>query len=109
MRNTTEGTRKILLEGIERIAVNIGSAAGLPEDMLPELIVSEESVPPNINDARLARRLKVAWEEAMGADALFEEQPEGMGAGDFPLYSIDPRIPSVFWRVGGTPSSTAPA
>jgi hippurate hydrolase len=103
VRNTNEETRKILLEGIERIAVNIGRAAGLPEDMLPEVIVSEESVPPNINDAQLARRLTLAWEEAMGADALFEEQPEGMGAEDFPLFSIDPGIPSVFWRVGGTP------
>ncbi len=103
VRNTNEDTREILLEGIERIAVNIGRAAGLPEDKLPEVIVSEESVPPTVNDTQLARRLKVAWEEAMGADALIEEPPEGMGAEDFPLFTVDPDITSVYWGIGGTP------
>ena len=91
--------------GIERIAVNIGRAAGLPEDKLPEVIVSEERVSPTVNDAQLARRLKVAWEEAMGADALDEQPPEGMGAEDFPLFTVDPDIPSVYWGIGGTPQA----
>ncbi len=103
VRNTNSETREILLEGIERIAVNIGRAAGLPEDKLPEVIVSNESVPPTVNDPQLARRLKVAWEEAMGSDALFEEPPEGMGAEDFPLFTVDPDITSVYWGIGGTP------
>jgi hippurate hydrolase len=105
VRNTNDETRKILLEGIERIAINVGRAAGLPEDKLPEVIVSEESVPPNVNDANLARRLKVAWAESMGDDAILEEQPSGMGAEDFPLFSRDPSIPSMFWSVGGTPQA----
>jgi hippurate hydrolase len=103
VRNTNEETREILLKGIERIAVNVGRAAGLPEDKLPEVIVSEESVPPTINDAQLARRLKIAWEEAMGEDALYEEPPEGMGAEDFPLFTVNPDITSVYWGIGGTP------
>jgi hippurate hydrolase len=103
VRNTNEETRKILLEGIERIAVNVGRAAGLPEDKLPEVIVSEESVPPTVNDAPLARRLKMAWEEALGAEALFEEPPQGMGAEDFPLFTVNPNITSVYWGIGGTP------
>ena len=103
VRNTNEETRDILLNGIERIAVNIGRAAGLPEDMLPEVIVSSESVPPTTNDAQLTRRLKLAWSEAMGEDVLYEETPEGMGAEDFPLLTVDPDIPSVYWGIGGTP------
>lgn len=103
VRNTNEETREILLDGIERIAVNVGRAAGLPEDKLPEVIVSNESVPPTLNDPQLARRLKVAWEEAMGADALFEQPPEGMGAEDFPIFTVDPDIASVYWGIGGTP------
>ncbi len=103
VRNTNEETREILLSGIERIAVNIGRAAGLPEDKLPEVIVSEESVPPTINNAILARRLKMAWVEAMGDDALFEEPMEGMGAEDFPFFTVDPEIQAVYWGIGGTP------
>ena len=102
VRNTNEETREILLSGIERIAVNIGRAAGLPEDKLPEVIVSEESVPPTINDAILARRLKMAWAEAMGDDALFEEPLMGMGAEDFPFFTVDPDIQAVYWGIGGT-------
>lgn len=103
VRNTNLETRDILLKGIERIAVNVGRAAGLPEDKLPEVIVSEESVPPTINNAQLARRLKIAWSEAMGDDALHEEPPKGMGAEDFPIFTLDPEIPSVYWGIGGTP------
>ena len=58
VRNTNEETRQILLSGIERVALNIGRAAGLPEDKLPEVIISDESVPPTINTAPLARRLR---------------------------------------------------
>ncbi len=105
VRNTNEKTRKILLDGIERIAVNAGRMAGLPEDKLPEVIVSEESVPPTLNDVMLARRLKMAWSEAMGDDALFEQPPEGMGAEDFPMFTVDPDIKSVYWGIGGTPQA----
>ena len=103
VRNTNEETRQILLAGIQRVAVNIGRAAGLPEDKLPEVIISAESVPPTVNTAPLARRLKLAWSESMGEDALFEEPPEGMGAEDFPIFTDDPDIPSVYWGIGGTP------
>ena len=105
VRNTNDQTRKILLQGIERIAVNVGRMAGLPEDKLPEVIVSEESVPPTINDVQLARRLKIAWSEAMGDDALYEIPPEGMGAEDFPFFTVDPDITSVYWGIGGTPQA----
>jgi hippurate hydrolase len=69
VRNTSVETRELLLNGIKRIAVNMGRVAGLPEDKLPEVIISNESVPPTINDAALARRLKQAWTESMGDDA----------------------------------------
>ncbi len=105
VRNTNDQTRKILLQGIERIAVNVGRMAGLPEDKLPEVIVSEESVPPTTNDVQLARRLKIAWSEAMGDDALYENPPEGMGAEDFPFFTVDPDITSVYWGIGGTPQT----
>jgi len=103
VRNTSEETRRILLEGIERIAVNMGRVAGLPEDRLPEVIVSEESVPPTINDPPLARRLKAVWTEHLGADQVISEESKGMGAEDFPFFTVDPDIPSVYWSVGGTP------
>ena len=103
VRNTNLETREILPRGIERIAINAGRMAGLSEDMLPEVIFSKESVPPTINDAALARRLKIAWAREMGDDALFDEPQSGMGAEDFPYFTTDPAITSVYWGIGGTP------
>ena len=105
VRNTNEETRKILLEGIERIAVNIGRAAGLPEDKLPEVIISNESVPPTVNDAELARQLRGAWIDALGEDKMHVSPPEGMGAEDFPFFTVNPDIRSVYWSIGGTPQA----
>ena len=105
VRNTNAETRQILLEGIQRIAVNMGRVAGLPEDKLPEVIISEESVPPTNNTAALARRLKSAWNDEIGADAVIESPTKGMGAEDFPIFTVDPDIPSVYWAIGGTPQA----
>ena len=105
VRNTSLETRAILLDGIRRIAENMGRVAGLPDDKLPEVIVSEESVPPTINDAALARRLKGAWTNAMGEDKVIDKPTKGMGAEDFPFFTLDPQIRSVYWAIGGTPQA----
>lgn len=103
VRNTSTETRKILLEGIQRIAENMGRVAGLPEDKLPEVIISQESVPPTINDAALARQLKAAWNESIGEPRVVDIPTRGMGAEDFPFFTVDPSIRSVYWAIGGTP------
>ncbi len=103
VRNTNEHTRKVLLDGITRIAENMGRVAGLPDDKLPEVIISNESVPPVVNDAPLVRRLREAWTDAMGGDAVVDIPTKGMGAEDFPFFTQDPDISSVYWSVGGTP------
>lgn len=103
VRNTSEKTRKILLDGIVRIAENMGRVAGLPEDKLPEVIISNESVPPVVNDAALVRRLRSAWVDGMGEAAVVDIPTKGMGAEDFPFFTQDPEISSVYWAIGGTP------
>lgn len=103
VRNTSPETRKLLLDGIVRIAENMGRVAGLPEDKLPEVIISNESVPPVVNDASLVRRLRAAWVEGMGDDAVVDIPTKGMGAEDFPFFTQDPEISSVYWAIGGTP------
>ena len=105
VRNTSPEARDILLNGIRRIAENMGRVAGLPEDKLPEVIISEESVPPTVNDADLARRLRGAWETSLGASRVVDIPTKGMGAEDFPFFTIDPEISSVYWVIGGTPQA----
>ncbi len=107
VRNTSPETRELLLEGIERISKNLGRAAGLPEDKLPEVILSE-STPPTMNDGELARRFRQVWSENMGDEIMMEKAfvnkyKKGMGAEDFPFFTTDPPIRSVYFSVGGTP------
>lgn len=102
VRNTNLDTRRTLLEGIERIAVNLGRVAGLPDDKLPEVIVSEESTPPTVNNDSMVRRLKKVWMRKLGADKVSSIVSQGMGAEDFPYFTTDPAIASVYFSVGGT-------
>jgi hippurate hydrolase len=105
VRNDNIESRDILLEGIERVAVNMGRVAGLPEDNLPRVVVSDEGVPPTVNDIPLTQRLKAVWVNEFGAE-IFDEKPRaGMGAEDFPFFTFDPRIPSTYFQVGGTPAA----
>ena len=103
VRSTTPETREILLNGIRRIAENMGRVAGLPEDKLPEVTISTESVPPTVNSPELARRLRAEWIEALGEDRMILNPSKGMGAEDFPFFTVDPDITAVYWQVGGTP------
>jgi len=98
-------TREILLAGIKRIAENMGRVAGLPEDLLPEVIVSDESVPPTVNDLQLTERLRTVWSKALGEDIFYEAKRDGMGAEDFPFFTTDPYIASTYFAVGGTPQA----
>ena len=67
--------------------------------------MSEFAFPPTFNDQKLAKRLKGVLTEKMGADALLEPAETGMGAEDFGFFTTDPYIPSVYFKVGGTPKA----
>ncbi len=103
VRNTNAETRELLLNGIKRIAENMGRAAGLPEDKLPEVIYAKNFVPPTNNNAELARRLRAVWSTELGEARVLDIPPTGMGAEDFPFFTVDPDIRSVYWAIGGTP------
>jgi len=106
VRSDDEDTRKKLLEGIKRIATNVGRMNGLPDDKLPEVLVSHESTPANYNDAALTRRVKGVFAARFG-EQVFDNKPrEGMGAEDF-AYFVAPNsdVPGVYFSVGGTPQA----
>lgn len=105
VRSESPETRQLLLDGIRRVAENMGRVAGLPDDMLPEVTVSDESVPPTLNDKELTIRLRAMWQEKLGEDIFYEVEREGMGAEDFPFFTTEPYIPSTYFVVGGTPQA----
>jgi len=103
VRSESADDRELLLDGIKRVAENMGRVAGLPEDRLPRVVVSDESVPPTLNDKALTERIIATWTEQFGERVLFSGERLGMGAEDFPFFTVDPYIPSLYFAVGGTP------
>ena len=105
VRNVDPEVRQYLLDGIERIAINIGRAAGLPEDMLPDVILASETTPPVINDMQLATRVRSAWIDSFGDDAITSINSSGMGGEDFSRFMVAPTKSAIYWTVGGTPAA----
>jgi len=104
VRNESNADRQVLLDGIKRVAENMGRVAGLPDDMLPEVVVHEnEGVPPTLNDPAMLQRMRGVWADQFGGSVFFEEERLGMGAEDFPFFTVNPSIKSVYFAVGGTP------
>jgi hippurate hydrolase len=103
VRSLNPAVRAQLLSAIERVAIGTARTAGVPEKLLPEVIVDEFSYPPTFNNSSLARRLSAVMVEKMGESALVEPSESGMGAEDFGFFTTDPAIPSVYFSVGGTP------
>ena len=105
VRSLTPEVREQLLSAIKRIAIGTARTAGMPEDKLPEVNVSEFAYPPTFNDKALAKRLKEVLTDKMGDLALIEPSATGMGAEDFGFFTTKPYIPSVYFGVGGTPAA----
>jgi hippurate hydrolase len=105
VRSLTPEVREQLLSAIKRVAIGTARTAGMPEDKLPEVVVSEFSFPPTFNDQKLSKRLKNVLSEKMGEDALLAPAETGMGAEDFGFFTTEPYIPSVYFKVGGTPKA----
>ncbi len=103
VRSESQADRALLLAGIERVAKNSGRVMGLPDDMLPEVIVYEnEGVPPTLNDLGMLERMRGVWADQLGEGVFYNKERLAMGAEDFPFFTVDPYIPSVYFAVGGT-------
>ena len=106
VRSLDPAVRAQLLDGIDRVAKGVAVSMGVPEKLMPEVIRSKtETTPPTVNDAATAAIVKEALIKGMGADALVELPPEGMGAEDF-AYFVTPElgVKGVYFAVGGTPA-----
>jgi len=106
LRADEEDTRQKLLDGIRRIAVNVGRMNGMPEDRLPQVTIGPESTPVTYNDPDLTERVRGALAAALGKDVLMYQPRDWMGSEDFAYFiQQDLKVPGAFFWVGGTPHS----
>jgi amidohydrolase len=89
-----------LIASIRRICAGTARAAGLPEDRLPIVTVTEESTPVTVNDDGLTQRLVGAFRTWLGEDRV-EQRPPTTGGEDFSEYGRTVhRVPIFIWGVG---------
>jgi amidohydrolase len=102
VRSFKPETRKLLLDGIKRIARGEGIAAGLPENLLPEVVVKEdEYTPSTYNTPEFSRKMGALFTERFGKGRVVQFPPT-MGGEDFSRFWLaDKTIDSLIFWVGG--------
>jgi hippurate hydrolase len=91
-----------LVTSIRRICAGLAQAAGVPEDRLPVVTLTSESVSVTSNDSALTRRLSGTFTEWFGIDRVKVASPI-TGAEDFSEFSrTSEHVPICMWWVGAT-------
>jgi hippurate hydrolase len=104
VRSYTPEVRKLLLDGIKRIARGEAIAAGMPEDKMPVVTIREaEYTPATFNTEKISARALELFQQHFGADRAIKT-PAVMGGEDFSRFWLaDKSIESLIFWVGGTP------
>jgi len=103
VRSYSDAVRTELIDGIARIARGEAIAFGVPETLMPEIVVKEHYTPSGYNDPDLVARIVDVFEAAFGEDRVVEKAPV-MGGEDFARYGRE-GIPSMMFRLGSVPAA----
>jgi amidohydrolase len=105
VRSYTPETRKLLLDGIARIARGEAIAAGLPDDRLPIVEIEQPSADATFNTSPFTDRLTQLFGSHFGADRVTQSKPV-MAAEDFSRFWLADKSKqsTIFW-VGGVPQA----
>ena len=106
VRSYTPETRQLLLDGIKRIARGEAIAAGMPEDRMPVVTVSDEMYTPStFNTETLSTHLLSLFQQHFGNDRAVASKAV-MGGEDFSRYWLADKSKqsTIFW-VGGVPKA----
>lgn len=105
VRSYTPETRKLLLDGIARIARGEAIAAGLPEDKMPIVEIEQPSADATFNTEPFSDRLIALFGSHFGKDRVTQPKPV-MAAEDFGRFWLADKSKqsTIFW-VGGVPKA----
>lgn len=101
VRSYSDAARKLLLDGIARIARGEAIAAGMPDDKMPRVTVADPYVPATFNTAELTNRVIANLRPRF--EGRVSEVPAVMGGEDFSqFYRADrDNVESLILWVGG--------
>ncbi|MBA4160652.1 MAG: amidohydrolase [Novosphingobium sp.] len=104
VRSYTDSSRKLLLDGIKRIAKAEAEASGLPADKLPVVKIEEPGGRATWNTPELAERMRKLFTARFGAARVIDPPPS-MASEDFGdlARAAGPGTQSLILWVGGRP------
>ena len=103
VRSESAETRALLLAAIKRVAEHTARAAGMPDNLLPVVTMTDDPSLPVINDQKLMSRLRAVWVDKFGPAIIDGSHKRGtMVAEDFGNFTREPYVPSVYFTIGGT-------
>ena len=104
VRSYKPEVRKLLLDGIKRIARGEAIAAGVPEDRMPVVTLREgEYTPATFNTEDFSKKTLALFQQHFGAERA-STTPPVMGGEDFSRFWLaDKEVQSLIFWVGGTP------
>ncbi|MEY4671261.1 MAG: hypothetical protein RLZZ415_1140 [Pseudomonadota bacterium] len=102
VRSYSDSSRKLLLDGIKRIARAEAMASGLPEDRMPVIKIAEPYARATWNTPELAERMRGVLTKRFGADRVASPQPS-MAGEDFGeiARAAGPNTQSLILWIGG--------
>jgi hippurate hydrolase len=106
VRTYKKEVRQRVLAAIQRTARGLAVAAGVPEDRMPIVSISEtERGDALYNDPALTARLVKVWAGAFPKDRVVEIEPS-MVSEDVGHFGLDGQIPVLQFRVGAVAPAT---
>ena len=105
VRSYSDDSRKLLLDGIRRVARGAAMTAGLPEELMPVVTVEDPYTPSTFNDPDFTQARAAAFRDRFG-EARVMEWPAVMGGEDFSQFrraAPDDVESMIFW-ISGTPA-----
>lgn len=106
VRSYSDASRKLLLDGIKRIARAEAMASGVPEDRMPVVSIMEPYAKATWNTPELAERMRGVLTKRFGADRV-ASPPPSMAGEDFGeiARAAGPNAQSLILWIGGRPAA----
>ena len=104
VRSYSDESRKLLLDGIARIARGEAISAGLPEELHPVVTVEDPYTPSTFNDPEFTENVMAGFRERFG-DQRVMKVPSVMGGEDFSQFrrAAPDDVESLIFWIGGVP------
>ncbi|MEC7398625.1 MAG: amidohydrolase [Pseudomonadota bacterium] len=105
VRSYSDESRKLLLDGIRRVARGAAMTAGLPDELMPVVTVEDPYTPSTFNDPDFTQARAAAFRDRFGEERVME-WPAVMGGEDFSQFrraAPDDVESMIFW-ISGTPA-----